>query len=70
MVEAPAVVMADGVWFVNTSNSDTDACTACVAWETYVQHDGFVKPTMLTEYSSVYKGKEQISYQPSAKVRR
>lgn len=45
--------MADGMWFVNTSNLDTEACIARVAWETYVLHNGFVKPTMLTEYTSV-----------------
>lgn len=49
--------MAGGMWFVNTSNLDTEACIARVAWETYVQHNGFVKPTTLTECTSVPKGK-------------
>lgn len=49
--------MAGGMWFVNTSNLDTEACIARVAWETYVQHNGFVKATTLTECTSVPKGK-------------
>lgn len=49
--------MGDCMWFVNTNNSDTEACIASVAWETYVQHNGFLKPTIQTEYSVVYKEK-------------
>lgn len=52
--------MADGVWFVNTSNLDTEACGARVAWETCVLHNGFVKPTVLTEYPSIYKGNSRF----------
>lgn len=64
MVEAAAVVMADGMWFVNTSNLDAVACTARVAWETFVQHQGFVKPTMLTEHTSIYI-REKTDFPPA-----
>lgn len=64
MVEAAAVVMADGMWFVNMSNLDAVACIARVAWETFVQHKGFVKPTMLTEHLHIYKGKNRFPTSP------
>lgn len=56
--------MADGLWFVHTSNLDTEGCVARVAWETYVQHKGFVKPPMLTECTAVYKGKTRFPISP------
>lgn len=64
MVEAAAVVMADGMWFVNMSNLDAEACIARVAWETFVQHNGFVKPTMLTEHISIYI-REKTDFPPA-----
>lgn len=55
MLDSTVVVMGDCMWFVNTNNSDTEACIASVAWETYVQHNGFLKPTIQGVVSYIRK---------------
>lgn len=50
-------IIGDCTWIVNANNLDTEACIASVAWETYIQHNAFLKPTIQPEYSVIRKEK-------------